>query len=255
MVLAAQLDARGAEASILERESKRYWTLVKLAKHKGEVLDGVVVDIMDEARNRVSVLLSESAFVHNLSLRHKVPLGEAVKLRIESADPRRDLLGAQVRAAPVRQASRLWAELAVTRRFLWRVGCLIVKFWNLREGGRSMDKTEVEAFQVEVEKRGRVEMVDLFVGTVRGLRGRRKLVGEALMSDPYTPIINFHVKHAEDIDDLLHRFLTQLINRGYRPLRTRCSKAGQYEEWLAVSAEAYDLTDLNVKHSVETQEV
>lgn len=118
-----------------------------------------------------------------------------------------------------------------------------------------MVKTDVEGYEVEVAKRGRVEVVELLVGTVRGLRGRRKLIGEALMSDPYTAIIDFQVKHATDLEDLLDRFLRQLIRRGYRPRRWRARLEGGLEDWTPVDESRYDLSELEVEHKVETQEV
>jgi hypothetical protein len=126
---------------------------------------------------------------------------------------------------------------------------------DTRESGRKMVKTDIEGYEVEVVKRGRVEVVDLLVGTVRGLRGRRKLIGEALMSDPYTAIIDFQVKHAKDMDDLLDRFMRQLIRRGYRPRRWRARIGESLEDWNAVDEARYDFSELEVEHNVETQEV
>ncbi len=114
---------------------------------------------------------------------------------------------------------------------------------------------EVEGYEVEVEKFGERQRVYLFVGTVRGLRGRRKLVGEATMTSPYTAIINYQVKHAKDLDDLQDRFLRQLITRGYRPLRTRCQVKGHYQEWFKVDESRFDFSELELpKQKVETTE-
>jgi hypothetical protein len=118
-----------------------------------------------------------------------------------------------------------------------------------------MTTTEIEAYQVEVDKRGRTQIVELLVGTVRGTRGRRNLVGEAVMSDPYTAIIEFQVKHAANLEDLLDRFIRQLLRRGYRPSRWRSRQGGLYGDWATVDESRFDLSELEAKHEVQTQEI
>jgi exoribonuclease-2 len=94
--LAPLLDARGGEASALERDGKRYWTQVHLQSRKGELLRGRVVEVAEAGKGRVSVVLEELGYVHYLSARHQATLGEELWLRIDSVDPRRDQLSARV---------------------------------------------------------------------------------------------------------------------------------------------------------------
>lgn len=100
--------------------------------------------------------------------------------------------------------------------------------------------TKVEGFEFEVQRRGETESVNLVVSSVRGPRGKRKLLGEAFMRDPFTPVVHYRVKHAKDIDDLRDRFIRQLIKQGYRPLKARRQIEGRFEDWSAIDAEQYD---------------
>lgn len=106
-------------------------------------------------------------------------------------------------------------------------------------------KPEVERYQVEVIKQGIQDMVEMLVTTTRGLRGRRKLYGQALTRTVHHPLIEFKVQHAKDLSDLRDRFIRQLIHRGYRPLRYRAQVEGYYQDWEPVDPEKYDMGELN----------
>ena len=105
-------------------------------------------------------------------------------------------------------------------------------------------KPEIERFQVEVIKHGNQDTVELLITTIRGLRGRRKLFGQALTRTVHHPVIEFKVQHAKDLDDLRDRFLKQLIHRGYKPLRYRARVEGYYQDWEVVDPEKYDMEEL-----------
>jgi hypothetical protein len=117
--------------------------------------------------------------------------------------------------------------------------------------------TDIAGYEVEIEKMGRARSVQLIIGTVKGLRGRRKLIGEATMSDVTAPIIHFQIKHAETVEVLFDTFLRQLIHRGYMPLRARSRKvgAGAWLEWNNIDPSRFDLTDLGFTQNVDTREV
>ncbi len=102
-------------------------------------------------------------------------------------------------------------------------------------------KVDITAIHFEVDKRKTLYHTDLLISTIRGLRGRRKLYGEAILRDAMTPIIQIEVKHAKDMDDLYDRFLRQLIHRGFRPLRSRRRfKGDRLEGWSDIDLSGYD---------------
>lgn len=103
--------------------------------------------------------------------------------------------------------------------------------------------TDVDKFEIEVEKLGKVASIDLLVSTVRGARGRRKLFGEAFHRDAFTPVVYFKVLHATDIDDLYMRFIKQLIHRGFVPTRFRKSVSDRFQEWNPVDLSPFDMSD------------
>jgi hypothetical protein len=104
--------------------------------------------------------------------------------------------------------------------------------------------TNVEGFEFEVERRGQSDTVNLVISTVRGPRGKRKLLGEAFMRDAFTPVMNYRVKHAKDIDDLRDRFLRQLIKQGYLPVRGRRQVDGRFEDWSGIDTSRFDISGL-----------
>ena len=108
-----------------------------------------------------------------------------------------------------------------------------------------MNSASVDGYQVEVEKRGTTEIINLVVSTVRGARGRRKLLGEAFVRDPYTPVTYFRVKHAKDVQDLHDRFVRQLILQGFEPKRSRRQVDGRFEDWGAIDPTRFDLSVLD----------
>lgn len=118
------------------------------------------------------------------------------------------------------------------------------------------DLTNVDGFEFEVERRGHTEVVNLVVSSVRGPRGKRRLLGEAFMRDAFTPVMNYRVKHAADIDDLRSRFIRQLIQQGYLPLRARRQVEGRFEDWSAVDTSTFDISGLQAAQApAETSEV
>ncbi len=116
--------------------------------------------------------------------------------------------------------------------------------------------TNVDGFEFEVERRGNTEMVNLVVSTTRGPRGKRKLLGEAFMRDAFTPVMQYRVKHAADIDDLRDRFIRQLIRQGFSPLRSRRQVDGKFEDWSGIDLANYDTSVLDAgKARADTSEV
>ncbi|MEL6181701.1 MAG: RNB domain-containing ribonuclease, partial [Myxococcota bacterium] len=90
--LSAALDGLLGEASSVERESKRFWTLVYLKRQLGKEMEAIVVDVIDERRARALVFITDVALAVPTSLIRAVPVGESIRVRIDNVDPRRDLL-------------------------------------------------------------------------------------------------------------------------------------------------------------------
>ncbi len=80
-----------SSASSATRASERYWLLYYLDQHD-EPLDGIVIDHYDDQGSRVSVFLTDCAYKSKCTLRNKVPVGHEVRVEVERADPRRDIL-------------------------------------------------------------------------------------------------------------------------------------------------------------------
>ena len=79
------------DATDAERNTIRYWLLYYFQNQK-EPLDAIVVEEKDDRGERVSVFLTDSAFRANAKLHSPVPVGGAVQVTVERADPRHDAL-------------------------------------------------------------------------------------------------------------------------------------------------------------------
>ena len=90
--IASWLDERSGEAAALERDARRYWTLVYLAEKRGELVEALVVESLDEEKGRVNLFLEEVALSHPTALRRKAAVGERVSVKLDTVDARRDTL-------------------------------------------------------------------------------------------------------------------------------------------------------------------
>ncbi len=91
--LASQIEALCGDATVVERERRRYWALVHLRPVKRENLDAVVVDFVDDRRQKAVVLLDRGLTQGVVPVRKgQVVVGARVKVKIESLNPRRNLL-------------------------------------------------------------------------------------------------------------------------------------------------------------------
>lgn len=113
-------------------------------------------------------------------------------------------------------------------------------------GKLQLDYKEIEVECVKgTHVGGPVKRINLFLTIVRGPRGKRKILGEAFAREVYQPIVHFKVFDNDNVDALFHRFLGQLIHRGYRPLQFRKLDLDEiWGEWEAVDLSKLDLSDL-----------
>lgn len=94
-------------------------------------------------------------------------------------------------------------------------------------------------FQLEATKLGRTVSFQVTVFEKRERRGTR-LYAETSCFDPYNFMIHFIIRDAETFDDVLARFTSQLLYRGFLParyrVRLRDDELGYHRwgDWLAI---------------------
>lgn len=101
--------------------------------------------------------------------------------------------------------------------------------------GASLDITEHSHFQMEASKLGRTVLLDTTVYEKRDRR-RTGLHAEAQCSDPHHFIVQFVVRDAESVDDVVRMLIAQLEHRGFEPTRYRMRSDGGWDEWVVVAA-------------------
>jgi len=91
-----ELIASGAtsayEATLVERQTNRYWSLEYLRRHPQQVWDGVLLRWLREHEGLGLVLLEELGLELAMRFRRTVQLGEALKIQVTHADPRQDTI-------------------------------------------------------------------------------------------------------------------------------------------------------------------
>ncbi len=81
-------------------------------------------------------------------------------------------------------------------------------------------------FQLEASKLGRLVVFQVTVFEKIDRR-RTRLFAETQCSDPYHFIIQFVIKDAESMEEIIRLFTDQLLHRGFEPHRVRIFK----ERW------------------------
>lgn len=80
------------EATLVERQTNRYWSLEYLRRHPQQVWDGVLLRWLREHEGLGLVLLEELGLELAMRFRRTVQLGEALKIQVTHADPRQDTI-------------------------------------------------------------------------------------------------------------------------------------------------------------------
>ena len=88
-------------------------------------------------------------------------------------------------------------------------------------------------FQLESTKLGRSVVFQVTVFE-KVDRRRTRLFAETQCSDPYQFIIQFVIKDAESMDELITRFIEQLAHRGFHPDRYRVFKE-RWGNWIEIA--------------------
>lgn len=95
-----------------------------------------------------------------------------------------------------------------------------------------MSITVFSRFQLEASKLGRNVVFQVTVFEKKE-RNRRRLFAETQCSDPLQYIIQFVIRDASDVDQVIERFVAQLLHRGFSPLRhRRKNERGSWDPWV-----------------------
>ena len=83
-----------------------------------------------------------------------------------------------------------------------------------------MSRTLHSKFQVEIQRHGQVVRMDVTGYQVTDRRGTR-LEAETQVQDPFHNRVVFHIRNAENFEQVQMKLQAQLIHRGDAPLRMR----------------------------------
>ncbi|MGF1537244.1 MAG: ribonuclease catalytic domain-containing protein [Elainellaceae cyanobacterium] len=92
MQLVQSVTSTAYEATLVERQTNRYWSLEYLRRHEGEVWQVLMLRWLRENENLALVLLEELGLEVAVRLQRAVELGERLDLRVTYADPRQDVV-------------------------------------------------------------------------------------------------------------------------------------------------------------------
>jgi len=83
------------EASLVERQTNRYWALEYLRRHSGEVWQALMLRWLKEDENLGLILLEELGMEMAWRLPRAVRLGDRLEVQVSYSDPRRDQINFQ----------------------------------------------------------------------------------------------------------------------------------------------------------------
>ncbi len=106
---------------------------------------------------------------------------------------------------------------------------------------------EHSRFQLEATKLGRNVVFQVTVFR-RVDSKNKKLFAETQCSDPLHYIIQFVLRDAEDVDGILAKFRSQLLHRGFTPLRYRLRVGQIWQEWSGIILSDSERGDLPVNN-------
>ena len=84
---------------------------------------------------------------------------------------------------------------------------------------------EYGRIQIAAQKQDRSVVFDLKIFEKKTPK-KRKLLAETQCTDPNHFIIQFYIKEADSIEEIMERFSVQLTHRGFTPERVRTLKRG-----------------------------
>ncbi|MCA1994725.1 MAG: RNB domain-containing ribonuclease, partial [Coleofasciculus sp. S288] len=92
-----------SEATLVERQTNRYWALEYLRRHPEEVWQALVLRWLRENDNLGLILLEELGMELAMRFRRSVQLGDRLEVQVSHADPRQDVVQFRELVNPVNQ--------------------------------------------------------------------------------------------------------------------------------------------------------
>lgn len=80
------------EATLVERQTKRYWALEFLRRNQDQVWDAIILRWLREDDGLGLILLEELGLQLPMRFNREVALGERLQVRVSQADPRQDII-------------------------------------------------------------------------------------------------------------------------------------------------------------------
>jgi len=94
--VAGQVDSLASEAAVIQREDERFWKLVWLSRHLGEVFECTVAAFVRDRTDRAIVVIDVLALTTVVALIQDAIPGDRIHVRIETVKPRRDQLNVKM---------------------------------------------------------------------------------------------------------------------------------------------------------------
>jgi exoribonuclease-2 len=79
-----------SEATLVERQTNRYWGLEYLRRNNGQVWQALVLRWLRENENLALILLEDLGLELAMRLKRSVSLGDRLEVQVSHADPRQD---------------------------------------------------------------------------------------------------------------------------------------------------------------------
>ncbi|MEB3211465.1 MAG: RNB domain-containing ribonuclease, partial [Leptolyngbyaceae bacterium] len=80
------------EATLVERQTKRYWGLEFLRRHDGQIWQGIMLRWLRPHESLGLVLIEDLGLELPIHLTRSVELGDRLDLKVTHADPRQDVI-------------------------------------------------------------------------------------------------------------------------------------------------------------------
>lgn len=86
------VSATAYEATLVERQTNRYWGLEYLRRHSGEIWQALMLRWLREHENLGLVLLEDLGLELAMRFNRSIELGDRIEIKVTYADPRQDLV-------------------------------------------------------------------------------------------------------------------------------------------------------------------
>jgi exoribonuclease-2 len=80
------------EATTMERQTNRYWSLEYLRRHSGEIWEALILRWLREDDSLILILLEELGLELAMKVNRWVTLGDRMQVQVSHVDPRQDII-------------------------------------------------------------------------------------------------------------------------------------------------------------------